>query len=96
MLQPSVSLVLLFVTVTLAQYPVPQSAGSEIWASIVPSGLSNPERNESFCSSPGAPGLQASRKHAKEAEKLPSKRVVRIKVLQVSSTESQVPLKIDK
>ncbi|KYF70533.1 hypothetical protein [Sorangium cellulosum] len=96
MLQPVVTVELLFVIVTLAQYPLPQSDGSVSKASIVPSALSNPERKESLCSSPGPPGLHASRKHANEAERVPSKRVVRIKVLQVDSAESQVLLKMDK
>ncbi|XXY26965.1 hypothetical protein WMF15_42310 [Sorangium sp. So ce233] len=96
MLQPVVGLELLFVTVTLAQYPLPQSEGSVSRASIVPSALSNPDRKESLCSSPELPGLQASKKNANEAERLPSKRVVRIKVLQVSSAESQVLLKVYK
>ncbi|KYF71865.1 hypothetical protein BE11_25210 [Sorangium cellulosum] len=96
MLQPVVRAALLFVTVTLAQYPLPQSDGSVIWASIVPSALSNAECKESPSSLPEVPGLQASRKHANEAERLPSKRVVRIKVLQVSSAESQVMLKMNK
>ncbi|XXX82830.1 hypothetical protein WMF30_11885 [Sorangium sp. So ce134] len=58
-----------FLIVTLAQYPLFQSDGTVISAVIVPSGLVNAELNEPPSSSPLVPAPQASRLHAKDAER---------------------------
>ncbi|KYF95910.1 hypothetical protein BE17_16295 [Sorangium cellulosum] len=61
--------VLVFLIVTFAQYPLPHSDCSASSADIVESALFSAESSESLCSSSRGSTVQASRQHAKEAEK---------------------------
>ncbi|KYG08943.1 hypothetical protein BE21_20740 [Sorangium cellulosum] len=57
-----------FFTVTFAQYPVPHCDCSARSASMVPSGLFNPESTDSLSSWSESPEMQPSDQHATEAE----------------------------
>ncbi|AUX36780.1 uncharacterized protein SOCE836_089950 [Sorangium cellulosum] len=77
--QDVVAAVLLrFLTVTFAQYPLPHCDWIVSVASIMPSGLVTPDSREPLSSSAPGSTAHASRLHANERETTPRKRFVRM------------------